>query len=521
MYGAFEKPLNAQTDPSVRRALLLYAGTFGSMDGETEITAVHIEKILAQHNTTIKQLGENATMADFPPLMVDHSISARDVVGRLVGEVERGEHEGKPALYGTLQFLGAENIERVIDGRWTHVSISADLETGKIIELTVTPFPAVPNAKMFSQGQGQGKGEAMKLKLSAACMAALVAKFAEESKQTPEEAEANVKEMDEPTIREAAKRFGVEIEIEPDTEDKPPEGEGDDPTRMSSRSVKSKGHLAFIKNESGDWELYERSGRVMKAPVGQPLALDTEQRQGRDEGSMSQKDVILKKISGTNLSADNDADENKIKMSAGFQAIKKKTADTRFALNKALITTRIARLRGEAKITPAEVKSIDVEKLARASAETQEAVIASYKNRQPVIHLGLYGSATAADPTKVANEARRARMAKMEADARARMSSVPGGGENTAKDTVPADVPTPVQTPEEKTVGMAEDEAGYQELRRMILAGEDDKAKEIWKASRRMSVAEPSVDEETVANLMGMVVALEGDFDSIVRLAQG
>jgi hypothetical protein len=138
------------TAENMKRAMLCYAGKFASVDGDVEITADHLAHIVERHNGKIERLKESIRMSDYPPVQLDHSTSARDTVGRLMGPLELGEHDGNVALFGHVKILGADNWERVLDGRWTHLSIGADLESGELMELTITPFPAARNAILLT-----------------------------------------------------------------------------------------------------------------------------------------------------------------------------------------------------------------------------------------------------------------------------------------------------------------------------------------------------------------------------------
>lgn len=155
--GEFENKAESQdTEASVdRKVMLVYCGQFESMDGPVEIKEGHIDLLAKNHNDFMAKLaglaGKDIPLKNCPPIQLDHSVSARDTVGRLVGALEIGEHEGKKALFGTMRVMGKENVERVKDGRWTNVSIGADLESGKLTELSITPFPAAPDAAMLSR----------------------------------------------------------------------------------------------------------------------------------------------------------------------------------------------------------------------------------------------------------------------------------------------------------------------------------------------------------------------------------
>lgn len=154
-----------ETNPAFleRDVLLVYAGSFESMDGAVEVTEDHINLLATNHNSLLSKVKRLATgdvpLKDCPPLQLDHSASAKDTVGRLIGETraEKVEIDGKETLglKGRVRILGRENVERVNDGRWTHLSIGADLDEGKINELTITPFPAAAHASMLRANLGK------------------------------------------------------------------------------------------------------------------------------------------------------------------------------------------------------------------------------------------------------------------------------------------------------------------------------------------------------------------------------
>lgn len=158
---ALEKKEGDSENMIERRAMLVYAGTFQSMDGEVVVSKSHIKNLVKNHNSFLgkfKRLASGlAAMKNYPPIQLDHSTSARDTIGRLVGDLEVEDYEdedGKkmPAVFGNVRILGRENVERVNDGRWTHLSIGADFDKGSVSELTVTPFPAAKNASMLKAG---------------------------------------------------------------------------------------------------------------------------------------------------------------------------------------------------------------------------------------------------------------------------------------------------------------------------------------------------------------------------------
>lgn len=143
--------------------MLVYAGSFDSMDGPVTVTEEQIDLLIQNHNASLSRLeaagdGDEAHFVrSCPPLQVDHSTSAMMTVGRVVGRLSKGTHtleDGSQApclLTDRVRVLGAENIEKCKDGRWATISIGADLEKGVLNELSITPFPAAPNASLLAK----------------------------------------------------------------------------------------------------------------------------------------------------------------------------------------------------------------------------------------------------------------------------------------------------------------------------------------------------------------------------------
>ena len=142
-----------------RPAMLVYEGEFESMDGPVKVTAEHLKNLADAHNSHLSKFKRLANgelpPKNCPPIQLDHTSSARDTVGRLVSDLQVGlftndEGQEVSALFGTLRFLGVDNCERVMDGRWTDLSIGADFENSVLSEITVTPFPAAKGSALLS-----------------------------------------------------------------------------------------------------------------------------------------------------------------------------------------------------------------------------------------------------------------------------------------------------------------------------------------------------------------------------------
>lgn len=171
------RPMGEESPAMIEReALLVYAGTFlakGDADNpdgiEVVVTPEQIKALVTKHNSMLGKIkrfignivGDSMVMKYFPPIQLDHTYSAWDTVGRLVGDLKLVQHKHfdgteVPGVMGTVRILGKENVERVNDGRWTHLSIGADFDNSRIQELTITPFPAAGQAS-FLTGQQDKK----------------------------------------------------------------------------------------------------------------------------------------------------------------------------------------------------------------------------------------------------------------------------------------------------------------------------------------------------------------------------
>lgn len=368
---ALDAAVASQGPRYTRRALLVYEGVFQAMDGEVIVSKEDVMRLFANHNAVIShncrlsQCGPNdLPMKDYPPLQLDHSASAKDTIGRLIGEVEVGPYirkDGKEvlALYGNACFLGADNCEKAQDGRYTHLSVGVDFEKGSFSELTVTPFPAAPEASLLSS-KGDNMDEKLKQKLK---------HFLTGSKKMSEEdAEKHLKRCSEDT--EEMSKLTVEV----DEEEK----------KLSLEKDALSKKLAAEKDEND-----------------KKLAFEKE----KDE---KEKEEKMKKMSAARAQI--------TKLSSDFRS----TSDgVQLAAKKGRITTRLAALRAEAKVTPAEIKKMDIDKLSKEPIATIEAVLKSYEDREPVIITGQFGSIKAEELHRLSTKTR---VSQLEAETRANMS---------------------------------------------------------------------------------------------------
>jgi hypothetical protein len=340
-----------------RRAMLVYAGEFESGHGPVTVKPEHLVLLVATHNSAlgrVKRLVSGAVdLKHCQPVQLDHSASARDTVGRLVGDLEIGDHElddGQkvPAVFGRLRILGKDNVERVQDGRWTHLSLGADFELGKIVECTITPFPAAADASMLSR---LSKEKDMLTRLKA-----FLTGF---KKMSDTDADAHLAKL---AAEDLALLTAEETE-----------------------------HTAKLAKETADAATAASDAKLTAARA------------------------------------------NLTQLSAGFTGL---IAGARLAARQGSILTQLSRLRAAAKVTPAEIKKLDISKLAAEPQAAIDLVMKTYAAREPQVLMGQVGSTVGVEKARIDRQAKKARMTALESASRKNMSSVnqePKEGEEKKK----------------------------------------------------------------------------------------
>lgn len=203
-------------------------------------------------------------------------------------------------------------------------------------------------------------------------------------------------------------------------------------------------------------------------------------------------------------------------MSAGIKRFQEKTAKLRVALRAANLKSTFARLRSQGKLTPAELKKIDLSELASANDQTISAVLKSYENRQPVILVGQLGSARGIDAAKVAQTAK---YAALEAETRANMTFTSRGkapsklnDESTQANGGRIEIEVQPATQDHDEM--------WSSIMKSLSSGDEAGAKGIFMKCLgcKMSSNEDEIDETSMNALMGMFGDLENEFSSVVRL---
>lgn len=337
-----------------RSCRLVYDGIFQSMDGEVRITRALMELIAEKHNARVGAAGGNLPIGECPPVQLDHTKSARDTVGRLVGPLtvvdDMIEGEMLPALIGTVRFLGADNVERALDGRYSNVSIGADLETGVLSELSVTPFPAAPRAALLS------KGSKMPDEMKARCKKYLTGA----KKMSDEEADKHLAALSD----DDAKKLSDEA----DEHEKKLAAEEDEKAKKLAAEEEEKKKLAH-QEPDGD--------------------------EGKKLAAAKPKIVQLM------------ADAKKAITLASAEAKKGAIAVRLSKLRAAAKITPAEEKKLLAELTAGSSKKV---RLAEASDDSLELVWAVLEAREPVVHVGQLGSVKVVDLSAAGEALKRARL---------------------------------------------------------------------------------------------------------------
>ncbi len=355
-----------------RAVMLVYEGEFNSMDGPVVITGDHLSGIMENHNAKFSALklaagDAGVSMKDLPPLQLDHSTSARDTIGRLVGplRLETVQIDGKPrrALMGVARFIGEENVQKASDGRYTHVSIGADLETNELSELSVTPFPAAKRASLLTAKGAKMDKEKLKKHLM------------KTAKCSAEEAEEKLSKMSDDEQKKLAKDVD------------------DDEKKLAAEEDEKAKKLAAEKEEE------EKKLAAKRAAEGDD---DDEEKKKKDLAAANEKLTKLRGIAGE---------------------AKKELAAARLELRRGEVHNRLVKLRAATKLTPAEQKKLSGEiklssgktiKLAEVSDESLELAFAILELREPVVTPGQFGSVKPLDLSETGKAVKSARLSALE-----------------------------------------------------------------------------------------------------------
>lgn len=371
-----------------RPALLVYEGQFNSQDGPVDVTNDDLDRLVENHNAKLSKMknliaGAVSSLRFCPPVQLDHSTLAAQTVGRVVGELVRGNYvdeetgDNLSGVFGRIRILGRENVEKARDGRFIHVSVGADFAKGVLNELSITPFPAAARAAMLKDGNANPPGD---------------------PKMT--------------LIDRLKKYFKL-------SEDKDAE----------AKQERMKNFLTAEKKMSDDDAVKEMASMDDEKVKALSEEIDAhEQKLASDKKADEERLAKEAEEKAANLAAATAATEKAAKLTAdqkeGFvklaKSLKSAQEGVRLAQRQINISSRLAKFRSDAKITPAEEKKIDIVKLSKENDATIEQVMKSYQDREPVIMAGVFGSSKAEN---VAQLSARLQKEKIELETRLNMPS--------------------------------------------------------------------------------------------------
>lgn len=534
-----EKP--TATDRLERDVMLVYTGQFESMDGPVEVRPEDVERLAKNHNSMLSKFSRLATggiaLKNCPPIQLDHSPSATMTVGRLTGElVVRDmviDEQPRKALFSKMTILGTENVAKVLDGRWTNVSIGADLETGKLNELSITPFPAAAHAAMLSR-------------LSAAELLSVIRQLARHASPNAEvslqngtyevecSSEPVAKRMEDILVRNrnfsGVTRAGTIVVCVASPGTKLTEGD--------TMSLKARLSKLFNLSTGEDKKVDEKAEKLKKHLMDKEKlsAEDADKKLGAmdDEAMKKLSDDCDEddKLAAKKLADEEEEKKKKAEMTAKREklvslskGLKASNTSIQLAARTATIGARLSKLRAEAKITPAEIKKIDMAKLAGATDEVVEATLSGYANRQPVIDTTTYGTQKSEEIAKLHSTYKaekmlletalnmpskkkdaEARMKKMETDHSARLAALGADARMAASESAHAHYEM------------------HDEICKMMDEGRDnaaikEKLKALMDSVSKMSGTDSADTEKKMSALASEVKRLQTEITEVIALA--
>lgn len=558
-----------------KEAVLVYPGVFNSMDGEVVITDETIRKICENYNAKLQKTklsDQEPNLRECAPIQLDHSTSAKDTVGRLIGPLTVAETdiegEGKKfALFGKLRFLGYENVDKVKDGRWTHLSIGADIENCTISELTVTPFPAAARAMMLSSGKVELPGKVDEAKWDEAKKAAKksypnisensdkfwsivstiyknmggtfehkmskenamnkekMKKFLmDEKKMSADEAEAQMAKMGADDSEEM-KKLAAEIEEHEkkmSAEADPTKMSGDaDPTKMSEEADPTKMSGDADPTKMAEDEKEKEKEAKMTSESDEEIKKKAEDIAKHEEEEKKEKKGEMK----SKMSA-----EVKTKFIKLAKSIKTSSDKIRLEAKKTKIISRLSALRKEGKLSPAELKGFSVEQIAKLDDNGMEVLFGTLSKLSKKLDTSVVGDANAEN---LAHVRQKISMARLELETRMNMPMKRDAAMKHLKELEQQEAKLVAlsegSSQKEEAVSMSHYESKYNDICKMMDEGKDkeeikkelkkfmDEASKTNMSSKEMGEG----DEKRMSAIASDIQNLHNEYKELVTLVTG
>ncbi len=593
-----------------KECLICYEGEFESMDGPVSVDAEKLQRVAETYNAKIaraKKLENGEPHPGFiAPVQLDHGNGALQTIGRINSFLELRPYktsEGQEVigLYGKLKFLGKDNVERVLDGRFANLSIGANFETGELTEVTVTPFPAAPEASLLSKNKDKkmaspgeevakefkyrgvtvtiikeedgycvyldgietasfrrldeavreakiGVDQELDEKMSkgdkkmskkmndqadkggmnmseeqrkelAKMMYEDMKQLAEEEKKTKEEAEtlANYKRImdDKAKMAEGEEKKDEKMEAAEDEKAKMSEEKEEEKKELSAEEKKEEAKMA----DKEDEEKKEMSDKKEEEKKEMSEPKEEEKKEMASEEKEEEK--LASEAEGDGKEVIQKVKESMSRLSKAFG---EKSGQARLALKKNAIASKLSKLRSEAKITPAEIKKINLDQLAAKSDEVINATLATFESREPVVHTGVFGTTKAMDVSALSKDIKERQAKLSELEHKMNMPSKRKAAEEEYKK-----LQAEMGKGQEillSAVKTEEVDALSDKFSQLLDAGKTDEAKALMKTAandlKRLRLAGTGVFVDTKNDsLSESLVEMEKSFADLVELVKG
>lgn len=298
----------------------------------------------------------------------------------------------------------------------------------------------------------------------------------------------------------------------------------------------SEEELKALEDEIVAWALAEASDEGDGDSEGEG---DTELGDGKTGDQNTSATEKAKKEVELAAKEEEDKKEKEQKLSAAKTKLTKLSGDFRasaklmqLTAKRGKILTRLSKLQAEAKITPAEVKKINLVELSAKSDEAVDAVLKAYADREPVLLMGQVGTRKGENIAKLAGQQK---MTELEARTRSNMSFLSQAERNNRESRLasglPAsDTPIPVEhvLDPAATAETANLDAEYDSIVAMLDAGDIQGAKDALKAllskiaagaTAEFTDSQNAETERQLSTLQQGMAKMQTQFNEVMELA--
>lgn len=341
--GFLSEAVTQETENSLEKeVMLVYPGKFKSMTGDVTVTDEQLDKMMSNHNTRLSQVAK---------LAEGKEVHAKNFPPLQLDHSRNATH----TIGRIVGPLTRREVE--INGKKCMALFSVARFLGKenVEKAKDGRYTHVSVGADFDEGY---LSEVSVTPFPAASEASLLAK----ENESPKEERMKHKEMKEKVARfEKCRKYLMDVKkMSEEDADKQLEEANDDT-------------LSAMARESDDHE----------ARMAEEAEKEEKEKQEKEQKLAASKDAVTKLMAPA----------------------RDKLSAARLSHKKARIGVRLSALRMQGKISPAEIKTTDITKLAAMDDTAIDAALGTYEKRQPVIMIGMYGTTKGVDLSKVQSRA--------------------------------------------------------------------------------------------------------------------